>query len=246
MSVYTQEEDEKGAENQLVKAIGKDSELTLKELEDKQHFTQPPAHFTEAALVKTLEELGIGRPSTYAPTISTIIARRYVAKEGRNLYLTELGEVVNNMMKKSFPSIVEADFTANMESLLDMVEEGKVGWKTVVSNFYPDLEEAVEIAEKELEEVKIEDEVTDVICEESRGRAGEGEDRGRGHRRGVRAVRPQYGGQVRAPRQVPGLPRFPGLPEHQAIPGEDRRALSGLRQGCRGTKNKEGQKILRM
>ncbi len=166
MSVYTQEEDEKGAENQLVKAIGKDSELTLKELEDKQHFTQPPAHFTEAALVKTLEELGIGRPSTYAPTISTIIARRYVAKEGRNLYLTELGEVVNNMMKKSFPGIVEADFTANMESLLDMVEEGKVGWKTVVSNFYPDLNEAVKKAEAELEKVKIEDEVTDVVCEQ--------------------------------------------------------------------------------
>ena len=166
MSVYTQEEDEKGAENQLVKAIGKDSELTLKELEDKQHFTQPPAHFTEAALVKTLEELGIGRPSTYAPTISTIIARRYVAKEGRNLYLTELGEVVNNMMKKSFPSIVETDFTANMESLLDMVEEGKVGWKTVVSNFYPDLNEAVKKAEAELEKVKIEDEVTDVVCEQ--------------------------------------------------------------------------------
>ena len=166
MSVYTQEEDEKSAENQLVKAIGKDSELTLKGLEDKQHFTQPPAHFTEAALVKTLEELGIGRPSTYAPTISTIIARRYVAKEGRNLYLTELGEVVNNMMKKSFPSIVEADFTANMESLLDMVEEGKVGWKTVVSNFYPDLNEAVKKAEAELEKVKIEDEVTDVVCEQ--------------------------------------------------------------------------------
>ena len=166
MSAYTQEEDEKGAENQLVKAIGKDSELTLKELEDKQHFTQPPAHFTEAALVKTLEELGIGRPSTYAPTISTIIARRYVAKEGRNLYLTELGEVVNNMMKKSFPSIVEADFTANMEALLDMVEEGKVGWKTVVSNFYPDLNEAVKKAEAELEKVKIEDEVTDVVCEQ--------------------------------------------------------------------------------
>ena len=106
----------------MVNAIRKDSELTLQSLEDKQHFTQPPAHFTEASLVKTLEELGIGRPSTYAPTISTILARRYVAKEGRNLYLTELGEVVNNIMKKSFPSIVEADFTANMESLLDMVE----------------------------------------------------------------------------------------------------------------------------
>ncbi len=116
--------------------------------------------------MKTLEELGIGRPSTYAPTITTIIARRYVSKESKNLYLTELGEVVNNMMKKAFPSIVATDFTANMEGLLDCVEEGTVNWKTVVENFYPDLEKAVEAAQKELEEVKIEDEVTDVVCEE--------------------------------------------------------------------------------
>lgn len=166
MSVYVQEEDEKNGNNTMVKAIDQNSVLELKELEDKQHFTQPPAHFTEAALVKTLEELGIGRPSTYAPTISTIIARRYVAKEGKNLYLTEIGEVVNNMMKQAFPSIVESDFTANVESLLDMVEEGLVSWKTVVSNFYPDLDEAVNKAESELEKVKIEDEVTDEICDQ--------------------------------------------------------------------------------
>lgn len=166
MSVYTQEDDEKGGSLNLLKELGPDSELTLKELDDKQHFTQPPAHYTEAALVKTLEELGIGRPSTYAPTISTIIARRYVAKEGRNLYLTELGEVVNNMMKQAFPSIVEPDFTANVESLLDMVEEGKVSWKTVVSNFYPDLAAAVEKAEADLEKVQIQDEVSDVVCEQ--------------------------------------------------------------------------------
>ena len=166
MSVYVQDEEEKGGSMNLLKELGPDSELTLKELEDKQHFTQPPAHYTEAALVKTLEELGIGRPSTYAPTISTIIARRYVAKEGRNLYLTELGEVVNNMMKQAFPSIVEPDFTANVESLLDMVEEGKVSWKTVVSNFYPDLEEAVKKAEEDLEKVQIRDEVSDVVCEQ--------------------------------------------------------------------------------
>jgi DNA topoisomerase-1 len=166
MSVYVQEEDEKGTSNTLLKALGQDSVLTLKELEDKQHFTQPPAHFTEASLVKTLEELGIGRPSTYAATISTILARRYVAKEGRNLYITEIGEVVNNMMKQAFPSIVEPDFTANVEMLLDMVEEGKVSWKTVVSNFYPDLDEAVKKAEADLEKVKIEDEVTDVVCEQ--------------------------------------------------------------------------------
>ena len=140
--------------------------LTKEEFDPKQHFTQPPAHYTEASLVKTMEELGIGRPSTYAPTISLILGRRYITKEGKNLYLTEIGEVVNNIMKQSFPSIVDVHFTANMEGLLDMVEEGKVPWKEVIRNFYPDLEEAVKIAEKELEEVKIEDEVTDVICEE--------------------------------------------------------------------------------
>ena len=166
MSVYVQEEEEKSGNTTLVKAVSWDSVLSLKGMEDRQHFTQPPAHYTEAALVKTLEELGIGRPSTYAPTISTIIARRYVAKEGRNLYLTEIGEVVNNMMKQAFPTIVETDFTVNVESLLDMVEEGKVSWKTVVSNFYPDLNEAVNRAEEELQKVKIEDEVSDVVCEQ--------------------------------------------------------------------------------
>ena len=166
MSVYTQDGDEDGKENTLLSKITKDTRLTLNEMQEKQHFTQPPAHYTEASLVKTLEELGIGRPSTYAPTITTLLTRRYVTKENKNLYMTELGEVVNNMMKEAFPSIVDVNFTANMESLLDMVEEGKVNWKTVVSNFYPDLDEAVQNAEKELEEVKIEDEVTDVICEQ--------------------------------------------------------------------------------
>ncbi len=166
LSVYAQDEEEKGANISLLKSLNKDSLLTLEKLDDRQHFTQPPAHYTEAALVKTLEELGIGRPSTYAPTITTIISRRYVSKEGRNLYLTELGEVVNNMMKQAFPSIVEPDFTANVESLLDMVEEGKVGWKTVVSNFYPDLDEAVKAAEKDLEKVQVRDEVSDEICEQ--------------------------------------------------------------------------------
>ena len=165
-SVYTEAGEEKEESNVLLKGLDMDSRLTKESFESKQHFTQPPAHYTEAALVKTLEELGIGRPSTYAPTISTIIARRYVAKENKNLYLTEIGEVVNNIMKQSFPSIVDVNFTANMESLLDGVAEGKVGWKTIIENFYPDLEEAVEKAEKEQEAVKIEDEVTDVICDQ--------------------------------------------------------------------------------
>jgi len=165
-SVYTEAGEEKEESNVLLKGLDMDSRLTKESFESKQHFTQPPAHYTEAALVKTLEELGIGRPSTYAPTISTIIARRYVAKENKNLYLTEIGEVVNHIMKQSFPSIVDVNFTANMESLLDGVAEGKVGWKTIIENFYPDLEKAVEKAEKEQEAVKIEDEVTDVICDQ--------------------------------------------------------------------------------
>ena len=165
-SVYTEAGEAKEENNVLLKGLDMDSVLTKESLDTKQHFTQPPAHYTEATLVKTLEELGIGRPSTYAPTISTIIARRYVAKENKNLYLTEIGEVVNHIMKQSFPSIVDVNFTANMESLLDGVAEGKVRWKTIIENFYPDLEAAVEKAEKELEQVKIEDEVTDVICEQ--------------------------------------------------------------------------------
>ena len=165
LNVYQTEED-KVEKKKFSKNIVKDAVMELGELGKKQHFTQPPAHFTEAALVKTLEELGIGRPSTYAPTISTIINRHYVAKEQKNLYITELGEVVNNIMKKSFTSIVDVNFTAYLEGLLDRVEDGSVRWKTIVENFYPDLHEAVAIAEKELEEVKIEDEVTDVICEE--------------------------------------------------------------------------------
>ena len=165
-TVYTEADEEKEESNVLVNGLNMDTQLAKDKFDAKQHFTQPPAHFTEATLVKTLEELGIGRPSTYAPTISTILGRRYVTKEAKNLYITEIGEVVNNIMKHSFSSIVDENFTANMEGLLDMVAEGKVPWKEVIRNFYPDLNEAVEIAEKELESVKIEDEVTDVICEE--------------------------------------------------------------------------------
>ena len=166
MTVYTQDDEEKQENQLLVKSIDENTEITLKDLKEQQHFTQPPAHYTEASLVKTLEELGIGRPSTYAPTITTIIARRYVAKEGKNLYITELGEIVNDMMKRAFPSIVNTEFTANVEGLLDYIADGSVKWKTVVRNFYPDLEEAVSNAEKELENVKIADEVTDILCEE--------------------------------------------------------------------------------
>lgn len=164
LSVYQDEEDD-----DIIKAtyesLNEGDVLDLRKINKSQHFTQPPPHYTEASLVKTLEELGIGRPSTYAPTISTIIARRYVIKENKNLYVTELGEAVNDIMKKAFPSIVDVNFTANMESLLDGVEDGTISWKTIVRNFYPDLIEAVNKAHEELEKIKIEDEVTDEICE---------------------------------------------------------------------------------
>ncbi len=159
------DEDEKEESNTLVKGIDQDTKLVFDSFDEKQHFTQPAPHYTEASLVRALEELGIGRPSTYAPTITTILARRYIVKENKNLYVTELGEIVNHIMKEAFPSIVDVNFTATMEALLDGVAEGDVKWKTVISNFYPDLEEAVEKAEKELEEVEIADEVSDEICE---------------------------------------------------------------------------------
>ena len=116
MSVYTNDEDEKPENNTMLKDIDKDTSLQLGEFDEKQHFTQPPAHYTEASLVKALEELGIGRPSTYSPTITTLLGRRYVVKENKNLYITELGEVVNSIMKESFPTIVDEHFTANMEN----------------------------------------------------------------------------------------------------------------------------------
>lgn len=164
MSVYKSDDDKEEA-NSLVKGIDNNSVLSLEDVSGTQHFTQPPAHYTEASLVKTLEELGIGRPSTYAPTISTIIARRYIVKENKNLYVSELGEAVNKMMIEAFPTIVDVNFTANMESLLDGVEAGTVKWKEIIRNFYPDLNTAIKEAEKNLENVEIADEETDVVCE---------------------------------------------------------------------------------
>ncbi len=164
LSVYSDgEEEEKG--NVLTGRLTTDSVLKLASLDSKQHFTQPPAHFTEASLVRTLEELGIGRPSTYAPTITTLLSRRYLIKDQKNLYVTELGDAVNQIMKTSFPTIVDEAFTANLESLLDTVGEGKMNWKDILRNFYPDLDEAVKEAETSLEKVEIADEVSDVVCD---------------------------------------------------------------------------------
>ena len=167
MSVYSTEEDKQDEENdgdlsKIKTGVTYDVVESIKE----QHFTQPPAHFTEASLVKTLEELRIGRPSTYAPTITTILARHYILKEKKNLYVTELGEAVNSIMVGSFPEIVDTEFTALMEDTLDSVETGDVDWKSIVRNFYPDLENAVKEAESNLGKVKVSDEETDIVCEQ--------------------------------------------------------------------------------
>ena len=164
LSVYQNEED-KAENNAVLSKVSKGDVLEVSDLKKEQHFTQPPAHYTEASLVKELEDLGIGRPSTYAPTISTLISRRYLAKENKNLYLSDLGDIVNKIMVSAFPSIVDVNFTATMETLLDGVAEGTVEWKSIIRNFYPDLKEAVEHAEQALEKIEIEDEVTDTLCE---------------------------------------------------------------------------------
>lgn len=158
--------DEEEEEKNKIENLIEGQELEMADLLPKQHFTQPPAHYNEASLVKALEELGVGRPSTYAPIITTLLYRRYIIKDGKNLFVTELGEAVNSIMKEAFPSIVDENFTAYMESLLDKVGEGVVSWHTVVSNFYPDLKLAVDAAKDSLSKVTIEDEKTDVICEE--------------------------------------------------------------------------------
>ncbi|MDD6223029.1 MAG: type I DNA topoisomerase [Lachnospiraceae bacterium] len=164
LSVYKDDAD-KDDKTSVPAGISTDTKLTLLSTDPEQHFTQPPAHYTEASLVHALEEKGIGRPSTYAPTISTILKRRYIVKEGKNLFVSELGDAVNKMMCEAFPEIVNVQFTANMESLLDGVEQGNVRWKTIIENFYPDLMASVNKAEKELDEVKIADEVSNVKCD---------------------------------------------------------------------------------
>lgn len=165
MLVYTDTEEDENKKKSALYSLEEGDTLNFINFEEKQHFTQPPAHFTEASLVHTLEELGIGRPSTYAPTIATLLKRHYVTKEGKSIFMTELGSTVNKIMVEYFPSIVNEKFTANMESLLDGVEEGTVDWKSIVRNFYPDLDESVKKAEKALEKITIADEVSDVICE---------------------------------------------------------------------------------
>ena len=139
--------------------------IAVRKVNSEQHFTQPPSRYTEASLVRTLEENGIGRPSTYAPTITTIIARGYVSREKKRLYPTELGIMVTEMMEKYFTRIVDTEFTANMEEMLDAVEVGKQDWKQILREFYPDFESTLAVAEEEIEKVEVNDDVSDDPCD---------------------------------------------------------------------------------
>ena len=162
--VYLSKEEEEEAAKSLPELeVGE--KLALVKITPSQHFTQPPPRYSEASLVKALEENGVGRPSTYAPTISTITARGYVSKEQKALYPTELGAIVNNIMTENFEHIVDIDFTANMEETLDRVEDGEIAWKDVMRDFYPPFKTKLKIAEESIGEIEVRDEVTDVVCE---------------------------------------------------------------------------------
>ena len=139
--------------------------VVIQDIKTEQHFTQPPSRFTEASLVRSLEENGIGRPSTYAPTITTIISRGYVSREKKRLYPTELGIMITEMMEKYFSRIVDTEFTARMEEKLDLVEEGSENWKQILRDFYPEFESTLSVAEKEIEKIEVRDEVSDVPCD---------------------------------------------------------------------------------
>ncbi len=162
LKVYDYKEKE---ETEKIVSMVKHQVLYQKEIDAQQHFTQPPPRFTDASLVKTLEEIGVGRPSTYASTLGVIQARNYVTKEAKSLFPTELGEVVNDIMKQYFTDIVDIHFTAEMENKLDEVEEGKGEWKQIIREFYPPFEKEVLDAIEKLKKVDIKDEVTDIICE---------------------------------------------------------------------------------
>lgn len=166
MKLYTEGKDAENDEDEgMLPNLLVDQILSLKKLESKQHFTQPPARYTEATLIKFLEENGIGRPSTYAPTIITIITRGYVIREGKALKPTELGMIINDIMAQHFKNIVDIEFTANMEKQLDEVEEGSENWVEILKKFYFPFEEILKIAENEIGDVEVKDEVSDVLCE---------------------------------------------------------------------------------
>ena len=166
-TLYEESPDENEDSVEMTLPVLKEGQdVSILNISSDQHFTQPPNRYTEATLVRTLEENGIGRPSTYAPTISTIISRGYVSREKKRLYPTELGIKVTDMMSTYFRDIVDTEFTANMETRLDEVEEGKEDWKQLLRDFYPEFEKTLKVAEKEIEKIDIKDEVSDVICDQ--------------------------------------------------------------------------------
>ena len=166
MTLYVEStENAKEEEFTKIPDLKENEEVKKEELTSKQSFTEPPARYTEASLVKTLEEKGIGRPSTYAPIITTILARRYVEKQQKQLVPTDLGKIVNKLLIENFGDIINVEFTAKMESEFDKVAEGNENWKSVIKEFYTPFERIVEKVEKELEHVKLEDEVSDIPCE---------------------------------------------------------------------------------
>ncbi len=158
-------DDEQETPESILPVIKEKDSVAFSNIEAEQHFTQPPARYTEASLVKTLEEKGIGRPSTYAPTITTIISRGYVSREKKRLYPTELGQMVTNMMTEYFGTIVDVEFTASLEDKLDTVEEGDIDWRQILRDFYPDFEEMLHVAEEQIEKIEVKDEVSDVPCD---------------------------------------------------------------------------------
>ncbi|MBB6636690.1 type I DNA topoisomerase [Cohnella thailandensis] len=166
MKVYVEGNDDGTTEeDRLLPPLRSGDAVETRELDPKQHFTQPPPRYTEARLVKTMEELGIGRPSTYAPTLETIQKRNYVAIEEKKFFPTELGDLINQLMEEFFPEILDTEFTANMEDDLDHVEEGKENWVDVIEEFYKSFEKRLEVAEEEMKEIEIKDEPSDEICE---------------------------------------------------------------------------------
>ena len=165
MTLYVEETDEKEEETTTIPDLVKNQQLKLEKIEPKQSFTEPPPRYTEASLVKTLEEKGIGRPSTYSPTITTILERRYIEKEQKQLIPTELGKIVNKLLKENFSNIMDIQFTANIESQFDNIAEGKEDWKKMIRDFYGPFEENVERVEKQLEHVELTDEVSNIPCD---------------------------------------------------------------------------------
>ena len=165
MSVYVESTDEKEEKMKLLPKLEKGDKPIFSDIDSKQHFTQPPPRYSDASLIRTLEELGIGRPSTYAPTITTIVSRGYIQRVKKQLVPTKLGEITTEIMKNNFKDIVDVDFTAHMETDLDHVEDGTLNWVSILEGFYPMFAETLETAQKNIEKIEIKDRVSDIKCD---------------------------------------------------------------------------------